>query len=449
VSTPARLVGVGLFVLGGLLLFGIGLFLIGDRQMAFNRSFTIYTEFHRITGLQPGALVRVSGAKAGSVTTIRVPSGPGGRFHVEFEIAESLHPIVRTDSVASIQTEGLVGGTFLSVSTGTENSPPATPHYAIGSQEPFEFGDLLQQMSETVKAVNTTIALLQDDVQRTVGAMADAVGSVNELITPVGEDLKRVSAASARITSDAAEIANNLRAGKGTVGKLLRDEELYEHTVGIAKNAEQMAVNAKQILEQARTAVAGLQSQNGPVQGITSGLGQTLDEARTAMTRLAEDMEALKHNFLFRGYFNSRGYFDLTHISPADYRQGKAFTNHRDAVRVWLSATQTYESGVEGGAESLSDDGKKALDSAIAPYLDRLASSVLIVEGYSQLATREDQYLQSRARAAVARDYLIGRFHLDPEAIGMMPLGSDSPGSPDGQPWDGIALAVSLAKTKR
>jgi phospholipid/cholesterol/gamma-HCH transport system substrate-binding protein len=449
VSTPARLVGVGLFVLAGLLLFGIGLFMIGDRQMAFTRKFTVYTEFRRITGLQPGALVRVSGAKAGSVTAIHVPAGPGGRFHVDLDIAEDLHPLVRTDSVASIQTEGLVGGNFLSVSTGTEGAPPAPSHSAIASQEPFEIGDLLQQMSETVKAVNGTITLLQDDVQRAVGSMADVVGNVNELITPVGDNLKTMSSASARITRDAAEIADNLRAGKGTVGKLLSDDELYEHTVGLAKNAEQMAVNARQILEQARAAVAGLQSQNGPVQSLTGGLGQTLDEARTAMASLAEDMEALKHNFLFRGYFNSRGYFDLSHIAPADYRQGKAFANHRNAVRVWLSATSVYESGAENGSERMSDDGKKAVDSAIAPYLDRLAGSVVMVEGYSQREAREDQYLQSRDRAVVARQYLIARFHLDPDAIGMMPLGSESPGSPGATPWDGIALAVSLAKGKR
>jgi ABC-type transporter Mla subunit MlaD len=59
---------VGVFVLAGLLLFSVGLFLIGDRQMAFAKKFTVYTEFKKITGLQPGAIVRVSGAKAGSIT---------------------------------------------------------------------------------------------------------------------------------------------------------------------------------------------------------------------------------------------------------------------------------------------------------------------------------------------------------------------------------------------
>jgi phospholipid/cholesterol/gamma-HCH transport system substrate-binding protein len=62
-ATPARLVGVGIFVLGGLLLFTLGLFMIGSRQMLFAKKFVLYTEFKKITGLQPGAIVRVSGAR--------------------------------------------------------------------------------------------------------------------------------------------------------------------------------------------------------------------------------------------------------------------------------------------------------------------------------------------------------------------------------------------------
>ena len=77
-ATPARLVGVGVFVVGGVLLFTVGLFMIGDRQMAFSKKVTIYTEFKKVTGLQPGAVVRVSGAKAGAVTQIDPPATASG-----------------------------------------------------------------------------------------------------------------------------------------------------------------------------------------------------------------------------------------------------------------------------------------------------------------------------------------------------------------------------------
>src|SRR5215208_336188 len=115
IATPARLVGVGVFVLAALTLFTVGLFMIGDRQMAFAKKFTIYTQFKKITGLQPGAVVRVSGARAGAIRQIVPPNGPSGRFQVELEVTESLHSLVRADSVATIETEGLVGGSYLGI----------------------------------------------------------------------------------------------------------------------------------------------------------------------------------------------------------------------------------------------------------------------------------------------------------------------------------------------
>jgi hypothetical protein len=105
-----------------------------------------------------------------------------------------------------------------------------------------------------------------------------------------------------------------------------------------------------------------------------------------------------------------------------------------------------FETDTQTKAERLTDDGKARLDSAIAPFLDRMANSVLVIEGYSQLATTDQQFVQSRERAAIAREYLIGKFHVDPQAAGIMPLGHESPGSPTDKAWDGIALAVFIEK---
>jgi phospholipid/cholesterol/gamma-HCH transport system substrate-binding protein len=450
VATPARLAGVGVFVIGGLLLFTVGLFMIGDRQMAFARKFTLYTEFTKITGLQKGTIVRVSGAKAGSVRDIQVPLRPGSRFRVKLEVTEDLHPIVRADSLASIQTEGLVGGTYLAIGAGTAAAAPLPENATIPSQEPFEIADLMKQMGETVKKVNETIDLLAGDVLDTIQAIQDTVENANQLVTDVSDDVKTMATAGGRITKDAAEIADNIRNGKGTLGKLLNDDELYRHITAVAQRAEQIATDARHVVEEARKAVQGLQSKNGPIQNITAitaNMTQTLDQARAAMTGFAENMDALKRNFLVRGFFNQRGYFDLAQISPAEYRKGKLTAgSKRQVIRVWLSSAVLFEVDPDTKVERLSDDGKARLDSALAPFLDRMATSVLVVEGYSQLPTIDQQFLESRSRAAMAREYLIVRFHLDPQEAGVMPLGHESPGSPGNTAWDGIALAVFVEK---
>jgi phospholipid/cholesterol/gamma-HCH transport system substrate-binding protein len=158
-------------------------------------------------------------------------------------------------------------------------------------------------------------------------------------------------------------------------------------------------------------------------------------------------MEALKHNFLLRGFFNDRGYFDLSQMSPAAYREG-ALTNDSDRrmVRVWLGADVLSEPDPEHPQqERLTDSGKMRVDMAIGPYLEHVASGIVIVEGYAQQGTRDEQYLRSRARASLVRDYLIAKFNLDPQSTGAIPLSADSNGSP-GKAWDGVAIAVILPK---
>ncbi len=455
VATPARLAGVGVFVLGGLVLFTVGLFMIGDRQMAFAKKFTVYTEFKRITGLQPGAIVRVSGAKAGSIKQILPPQTPSDKFRVQLEIIEDLHQLVRTDSIATIETEGLVGGSYLGIGMGTDAAPPVAEDATIAGKEPFEISDLMQQMGDTIKKVNDTIDDMKDDVQRAVVAIADTAETANALITDVSDDLKQMASAGKTIASDAARIAEGIRSGNGTIGKLVNDDELYKRIASISKQAEEIAAgtkqvveSTKQVVENAKKTLEGFQSKDGPVQGMTANVKQTMDDARAAMAGFAENMDAMKRNFLLRGFFKGRGYFDLAQISPADYRLGVLTKgSDRRLVRVWRPADVLFEPEPNRPeTERLTDPGKAQVDSAIAPYLEQVASGMVIVEGYAQQGTRDEQYLRSRARASIVRDYLIGKFHLDPQATGAMPLSADSSTSTGKASFDGVAIAIILPK---
>src|SRR5205807_1046648 len=153
-----------------------------------------------------------------------------------------------------------------------------------------------------------------------------------------------MASAGARISGDIAEIADSIRNGEGTVGKLVKDDELYRRAAAVARSAEEITQNVKRVVEQARQTLDSLQSKEGPVQGVTSDLKQTLGGARDAMAGLAENMDALKHNFLFRGFFRSRGFFSLSQVAPAEYRKGAVTANgERQPVRVWLSAPVLYE----------------------------------------------------------------------------------------------------------
>jgi phospholipid/cholesterol/gamma-HCH transport system substrate-binding protein len=438
---PTRLVSVGAFVLGGILLFTLGLFLIGDRRGLFESSFEVYAEFYRVSGLENGAGVRVAGMEAGEVESIQVPPGPSRRFRVKLRVREDLHPIVRTDSVASIQNDGLVGNKFLQIDTGTDKAPPVPDGGTIASREPFEFADLLKQMSDTIALVNTTIADLKGDVENALGTVSATVKDAQALLDEVGNDVTRITEAGARIAADTRAVMEGVRAGRGTVGKLLNDDELYQQAKGMVQEGEKILSNLREATEQANQAITELRGKDGPVQGVAAELRDTLAYARDAMSDLAENAEALKRSFFFRGYFNRRGYYDLDDLSVEEYRQGALESKSRRPLRIWLGATVLFVTDAKGN-ETLSDDGKARLDSAMAQFLKYPAGSPIVIEGYAHGLSADTRYIASRRRAQIARDYLVARFHLDAARVGLMPMGEQAPGSPAGATWEGVAITI-------
>jgi hypothetical protein len=154
----------------------------------------------------------------------------------------------------------------------------------------------------------------------------------------------------------------------------------------------------------------------------------------------------MKHNFLLRGFFNRRGYFDLDAISPVDYRKGVLENGKRKAMRIWLADGVLFEPG-PGGTEVLSADGRARIDSAMATYLKYLPTNPIVVEGYATAGTIAERFRQARQRAGIVREYVLGRYELPPQNVGYIALGSDAAGSPAGDRWDGVALTLFLDRT--
>ena len=439
-----RFVAVGAFVVLGLLLFALGLFFIGSRRMLFNDSFDAYAEFSNISGLQNGAIVRVAGMDAGEVKEIRVPPSPSARFRVVLRIREDLHPLIRVDSVATIQNDGLVGNKFIQVEAGTDQAQVVPPKGTMQSREPFDLAEMMQRMRETVDLVSRTIVDVRSWLDEALGSVTDTAKDAQALMNDLGTDARAIMASAQKVSRDLNSIVADVRDGKGSVGKLMTDDALYRSVKGIAADAEKAVASLRDASEQAKGAVADFRGENGPMKGIAGSLQQTLASAKDAMADLAENTEALKRNFFFRGFFNTRGYFDLDEISVQQYRQGTLETKDRHVLRIWVAASVLFQKDAHG-QEGLSEGGRARLDSAMSPFVRYPRNSPFVVEGYAHEATNDQRFLLSRRRAQLVRDYLVGKFGLDPNFVSAMPLGEEAKDSPAGDRWDGVALALFVA----
>src|SRR6266403_465557 len=127
---------IGLFLILGIGFFAAILFLIGNRHDVFGKHVEFYSEFSNVGGLMKGAEVRVSGLNAGEVKGIGIPASPASKFRLKLQVETKARGIVRSDSVVSIETEGVVGDKYVSIRVGTSSAPEAQDGATLPSKEP-------------------------------------------------------------------------------------------------------------------------------------------------------------------------------------------------------------------------------------------------------------------------------------------------------------------------
>ncbi len=448
-----RSVVVGVFVLVGLVLFAGGLFMIGDRRLLFAEQFQLSATFGRVTGLEVGTGVRLAGLNAGEVLEITIPTRPSDRFVVRMRLREDLRSLIRTDSIAAVQTDGIVGNAFIQISVGTDEAPVVTDGATITGRDPTEFADLLEEGRETLRTASTEFVALQAEVATAIQTMTRTVEAANQLIADVGRGVSQMTGVSARvlenvefITAETGEVLTSLREGRGTVGRLLTDEALFEQLLAVGQEAERSVANVRAATEQANLAIEVFMGRDGTAQQIAQMLRNTLAEVQEVSSDLAEGTEALKRNFLFRGFFRDRGFFDLDTVSREAYTAGLLEGDDRTALRIWIGAGGLFLPDDTGDIEQLTDDGRRRLDSAMADLLRYPRDSPLVVEGYAISQAGEAAFLRSADRAQTVRDYLLGRFRLQSTLTGIMPMSDQAPGSPSGDgTWSGVALTLFVS----
>jgi len=295
---------LGIFIFLGSTLLIFFIFFIGNKDSMFVKTINIKAYFTNVEGLKPGAPVRLSGYDIGSVSSlVLVPDG-GGKIEVTMLIQKQMIKFVRLDSQASIETEGLVGKKIVAITPGSSNSPVVEDGSFIKSKDPLN-------VSAIIEETQAIMAYVKD------------------------------------ITKDFSQIVAKINEGNGTIGKIVNDDELYKSTVSVTKSAdaslnaittrlnqisdiivdmskglENIIFKVDSTMNNVDAIIAGIKNGKGTIGGLLTdrtaldsvqvminNLVQTTNAARIGTEAFAENMEALKRNWLFKAYFEQRGYW--------------------------------------------------------------------------------------------------------------------------------------------
>ena len=206
-----RKLRVGLFVLIGLAAFLSMIYALGARARLFEPRFTVSAEFTEVGGLVEGATVRLAGVQIGRVSAVRLPSQPGGKVRVDMTIARQFGDRVRKDSVARIETQGLLGDRIIEISVGTAAAPPVRPNDLIASTDPFDIGRVMSESAQVVKSIGT----LADNLRETARTL-----NQSRLI----EEASATVQSARRITDQVGRIVGEVERGKGWAHVLVYEE---------------------------------------------------------------------------------------------------------------------------------------------------------------------------------------------------------------------------------
>jgi phospholipid/cholesterol/gamma-HCH transport system substrate-binding protein len=336
---------LGLFVFLGTVLIVLSIFLIGNRESLFVSSIFVKTYFTTVEGLKTGAPVRMSGYDIGSVRSISLANDTSGRVEVEMRIETDVRQFLRLDSEASVETEGLVGKKIVNITAGSPDLEIVAEGGIIKSKDPINIAAIIKETRDLMSYLND-------------------------------------------ITKDFSSIVSKINSGEGTIGKLVNDDELYESTVSITKTAdtslasitnrmnevtefivdlgtgfESIVSNVDTSITEIKTLIDNVQKGEGvlgalladessydSIKTVISNLVSTTNYAANGAASFAENMEALKHNWLFKAYFEERGYWDKDEFEVELDNRIKEVNKKKEILEQKIQELKELEKRVENSS---------------------------------------------------------------------------------------------------
>ena len=189
----SKIARLGAFIVLTLAILAAGVFVIGSKEYLFRSTYQLKAQFDNVAGLAAGADVQVGGVHSGTVHSIELPHKPGEQVTVLMDLDKSTHEIIKRDSVASIETAGVLGNQFVAISFGSAGQAEVKNGEIIQSEPPLEMSDLFKKTSGIL-----------DTSQQAINNATLATAHLNSV--------------SAKIDS-----------GQGTVGALVNDKQLYSN----------------------------------------------------------------------------------------------------------------------------------------------------------------------------------------------------------------------------
>lgn len=314
-KTTVSNIKLGLFVLGGLFFLIVLLYMIGKNENLFGAKFVLRARFENVQGLLPGNNVRYAGIEAGTVKEVRIINDT--TIEVVLLIKTNLKNYIRKNALVSIGTDGLMGNKLVNITAAGAPATGVEDGDLLESRKPLDTDEMLRVLNATGRDIAVIAGNLKTTVQRVNNSAALwALLEDPALPASLRTSLLHTRSAAAGIDNMVADLqwmVQQVRAGKGSLGTVLTDTALAHNLSETILKFQAVGLHADSLSRQISTLVAAIHKDveqgEGPAHALLKDkelveqLNRSLLNIEKGTAAFNENMEAMKHSFLLRGYY--------------------------------------------------------------------------------------------------------------------------------------------------
>lgn len=313
-KSTSQKIRLGLFVIIGLTLFVLAVYFIGEKQKMFGETSNLKTVFTNVSGLQLGNNVRYSGLNVGTVRGINMKNDT--TIVVDMIIDKSIFEHINKDAIASISSDGLVGNMIVNILPGKGIERAVVSGDTIHSVNRIRTEDVLN----TLNTSNENISKITNDLLSITNKINTGKGTIGLLIndTLIGNDLKqtlhylKITGKGTTVSIDNLNTIIRSLDDKNNLIGVIKDTAVAHKIKSIIINLDKSSKDVNKVITNLNGTILQIKEGKGALNYLSNDpkLVQKIDSTMTninqASFRLNEDLEAVKHNFLFRGYFKKQ-----------------------------------------------------------------------------------------------------------------------------------------------
>ncbi|MFV5689383.1 MlaD family protein [Flavobacterium sp. ZT3R25] len=313
-KTTSQKIRLGIFVIIGIIIFILAVYFIGDKQKMFGKTNHLNAIFNNVSGLQLGNNVRYSGINVGTVRAIEMIND--STIKVDMLIDNAIFRHIRKNAVATIGSDGLVGNMIINIIPGKGTEASVAPGDKIQSLSRIRTDDLLNTLGVT----NKNAALLTADLLKITKEITEGKGTIGLLIKDsiLATDLKETVhylKITGKGTSESVTKLNRLISSldnKENVIGVLKDTAVANNIKTVVQNLDKSSTDINKMVTNLNATIANIKDGKGALNYLSNDpklvqkIDSTMSNISQASSLLNENMKALRHNFLFRGYFKKQ-----------------------------------------------------------------------------------------------------------------------------------------------